>query len=358
MVGLSARALSQSARAGGYRPLAADFFCDLDTREAAEDCARIESSLDHGFEWPQLFEALKKLSAGKAPIGIVYGSGFEDRSDLLDRLAERWPLLGNSASAVRRVTEPETLAELCDQCSIPHPRWSYVPEGEGWLSKQVGGAGGSHIAPGDPKGVRYWQERVEGDPVSALVLADSRRALVLGLSSQWSDPWPDAPFRYGGAVRPADIPPATQASLVDAAQRVTEAAKLVGLNSVDFLVAEDDWHLIEINPRPGATLDIFRPAVGSLFALHVEACHGRMPPSAPTFADASAARIVYAGRDLPRVPDFSWPDWSADRQPPGTEVRTGAPLCTVLADAATALEARQLVEARGASIADALSVGP
>ena len=52
---------------------------------------------------------------------------------------------------------------------------------------------------------------------------------------------------------------------------------LAGLNSVDFLVADDAVWLLEINPRPGATLDIFEPDGGSLFALHVQACGGVLP---------------------------------------------------------------------------------
>jgi predicted ATP-grasp superfamily ATP-dependent carboligase len=358
VVGLSARALSQSARAAGHLPLAADLFCDLDTQDAAERSVRIDCDLERGFEWAPLATALETLAAGREPVGIACGSGFEDRPDLLDRLAERWPLLGNVGDTVARVTNPAGLAELCERCRIPHPRWSSAPQGLGWLSKQVGGAGGSHVGSEGQGENRFWQERVDGEPVSALILANGDGAIVLGFSTQWSDPSPNAPFRYGGAARPAHLSPETEAALADAARKIAEAARLVGLNSVDFLVSAEGWHLIEVNPRPGATLDIFRPAVGSLFALHVEACRGRLPSSSvPAFAGAAAARIIYASRDVTRVPKFAWPDWAADRQPPGTALRVGAPVCTVLAEASTPAEARRLVEARGKTVAAALGAG-
>jgi predicted ATP-grasp superfamily ATP-dependent carboligase len=353
VVGLSVRALSQSARRAGYTPLAADLFCDLDTREMAEKSVRIDCNLESGIEWPQLAAALESLSAGREPVGLVYGSGFEDRTDLLGRIAAHWPLLGNSAEAVGRVTDPEKLAELCVKCDVPYPDWSKTPIA-GWLSKQVGGAGGSHVGSPGPGTRRYWQERVDGDPVSAVVLANGERAIVLGLSAQWADPAPTAAFRYGGAVRPAELPSETANALEHAAIRVIEAAGLVGLNSADFLVAEDGWDLIEINPRPGATLDIFHSAEPSLFAMHVEACRGRLPSRRPEFVGAAAARIVYASRDVERVPEFDWPEWAADRQPSGTSVARQAPLCTVLAEADTAAEARRLVEERGRAIAAAL----
>ena len=228
----------------------------------------------------------------------------------------------------------------------------------GWLTKRAGGSGGSHVASRD-QGTRgrYWQERVEGEPISALVLGNGAEAFVLGLSAQWADPDAGSPYRYGGAVRPVSLSPAIAAALSNAARNVVAAAGLVGLNSVDFLVSGDAWHLIEVNPRPGATMDIFRPAGASLFALHVEACRGRLPSQSPAFEGGAAARIVYARRDVPNVPEFRWPDWTADRQPPGTSLSAGAPLCTVTAFAATAAEARRLVEERGRVVAAALDAG-
>ena len=128
MVGLSARALSQSARSAGYAPLAADFFCDLDTQEAAEQCERVDGNLARGFEWQPLARALDCLAANREPLGVVCGSGFEDRPELLDRIAGRWPLLGNSGATVARTSDPATLAELCAKLGIPHPRWSGRPQ--------------------------------------------------------------------------------------------------------------------------------------------------------------------------------------------------------------------------------------
>jgi predicted ATP-grasp superfamily ATP-dependent carboligase len=355
VVGLSARALSQSARSAGYDPLAADFFCDLDTQESAKKSQRVNGSLARGFEWQPLAQALQCLAANQEPVGVVCGSGFEDRAELLDRLAEWWPLLGNPGTAVARMSEPATLAGLCAELGIPHPRWSATPRNESWLTKRAGGSGGSHVANGHRETLgRYWQERVEGEPVSALVLGNGAEALVIGLSAQWADPDIDSPYRYGGALRPVDLAPAVGMALSDAARRIVTAAGLVGLNSVDFLLTEHAWHLIEVNPRPAATMDIFRPVGGSLFALHVEACRGSLPSRPPVFEGGAAARIVYARRYVASVPEFRWPDWAADRQPPGTSLQAGEPLCTVTAFAPTAAEARQLVEERGRAVSAAL----
>jgi predicted ATP-grasp superfamily ATP-dependent carboligase len=359
VVALSARALSASARRAGYVPLAADLFGDLDLQAMAAASVRVDGGLGRGLEWAPLGDALAKLAGGRSPVGLVCGSGFEDRPALLARLGERWPLFGNRAEAVERAKDPRRLAELCARLSIPHPRLSEgAPTGPGWISKRRGAAGGSHVSERGGGGpATYWQERVAGEPFAALVLGARNRAIVLGLSAQWTDPAPEAPFRYGGAVRPAALRSDLRAALENAARSVVEASGLIGLNSVDFLVGEDGWHLLEINPRPGATLDIFEPATGSLFGLHVAACQGELPAEAPRLAGAAAASIVHARRAVPAVPEFAWPDWAADRQPPRTSVAAGAPLCTVLARAPTAAEARRLVEARAGAIRTALGAG-
>lgn len=373
VVGLSARALSQSARAGGYAPLAADFFGDLDLREAAEASVKIDGDLKRGFEWDHLIGGLDALAAGRSPRGIVCGTGFEDRPEFLERLAERWPLWGNPAATVARAKDPQLLAELCGRLGIPHPRLSLaLPAAGDWVRKRKGSAGGTHVAAcvGEEAGAGpsagpyrrddgdvYWQERVAGEAVAALVLGCHEGALVLGFSAQWTDPAPAAPFRYGGAARPAPLSPAIETALAEAAASVVEASGLVGLNSVDFLVDPDGWTLIEINPRPGATLDVFQPEGESLFALHVEACRGRMPAERPTFEGVAAACIVYARRAVASVPSLAWPDWTADRQAPGTSIEIGAPVCTVLAQAGDPAVARRLAEERAGVIRTAVGAG-
>ena len=74
---------------------------------------------------------------------------------------------------------------------------------------------------------------------------------------QWTAPTPASPFRYGGAAGPVDIDPAQAEEIARSVAAIASELDLVGLNSADFLVSADAVWLIEINPRPGATLDVF-----------------------------------------------------------------------------------------------------
>jgi predicted ATP-grasp superfamily ATP-dependent carboligase len=147
-------------------------------------------------------------------------------------------------------------------------------------------------------------------------------------------------------MRPAAPAPGIADALAAAVQRLMQVIPLVGLNSADFLVDGDEFRLLEINPRPGATLDVFEPAEGSLFALHVAACEGELSGTPPRFDGACAAAIVYAERDIAAAPAMQWPDWTADRPHPGTAIKAGEPLCTVKAAAATAAAAKARVDER------------
>jgi predicted ATP-grasp superfamily ATP-dependent carboligase len=156
-------------------------------------------------------------------------------------------------------------------------------------------------------------------------------------------------------VRPADIPPEVAERLEKAACRLAAALSLTGLNSADFIVDGDGFWIVEINPRPGATLDIFESGglearSSSLFSLHLAACAGDLIDEAPQLDGARSSAICYAGCDVMAPDRFEWPDWSADRPSGGIAIRAGEPLCTVRADAAAAADARALVEARLALI--------
>ncbi len=275
---------------------------------------------------------------------MVVGSGFERHPDRLTRLAV--PVFGNTPAVVRAVKDPTSLAGLCDRLGIPHPaiRLDQAP-GDGWISKRAGAAGGAHIRPARPvarlpRG-RYLQQHVAGEPVSALFLANGRACRIIGFSEQWTAPRPRHPFRYGGAVRPARLGATLAEALTRAVHALAESAGLRGLCSADFLVAPDGFHLLEINPRPGATIDLF--AQPGLFRAHLTGCRGESLPELPPLPGARASAIAYARALISLPTGFPWPAWAADRQPAGIPVPPHAPFCTVQADAPHTQAARDLV---------------
>jgi len=346
---LAGRSLAAAARRAGYRPLVADLFRDLDTRRDAERAIAVPGDPASGFRDEALLAALDELSAGQGnPVDLVYGSGFEARPDLLAELVRRHRLLGTGPAALEQIKNPATFFGLLDRLGIGHPETTLTaPAGaRGWLVKRRGATGGGHVRPAGKTNYRpdcYFQKRAPGRPVSALFLADGLRALTLGFSEQWCSPrGPSTAFCFGGAVQPAPIDAGQAAGLDRAVRKVAGAVELLGLCSADFLLRDDGFDLLEVNPRPGATLDIFDRDPGApLFELHRQACLGRLPQSWRGPARASGCAIVYAESPILLPTAHRWPRWAADRPAPGTRIGKDEPLCTVTASGRNPAEARR-----------------
>ncbi len=360
---ISGRALATAARRAGYRPLVADFFCDTDTVALAERTRMLPGDLQQGIDTSRLVETLRQLAGKDRPIALVLGSGFEREPDIVDEIARHFPLAGNDGAAIRRVKDPQALAADCAELGIPHPefRWDVPPDPENWVVKTAGGAGGSHVrrlaAPstafgGPPPPLRrggteaepgrYFQRFVPGQSVSALFIGDGNGARIIGFSRQWTSPAPGAPYRYGGAVRLRRVEREDAAAISGWLDGLARRAGLVGLCSADFIRNGDGYHLVEINPRPGATLDIFDSSEAPLMEAHLKAARGEAY-AVPSFRDAMASMIAYATAPVASFPDIAWPDWTADHQSPGTRLVAGDPVCTVFARGPNAAATRRTV---------------
>lgn len=362
IVALSGRALAAAAKRAGYRVVAADLFGDMDLKSAAEACATVGGDPAGGFDPEALLSAADLLAPQASPprFGFTYGAGLEAQSDLLERLCRGRRLYGNRPQAVARLKDPAEFFGALDRLGVPHPQVRVAPPeaGADWLIKSIGGAGGAHVQPftGSRASSGYYQRVAPGRPVGVSFLADGRRALPIGFNEQWHAAGDGAPpFRFGGALQPASIGDRLRRDIQALLDAITDEFALVGLNNLDVMDDGEAYAVLEVNPRPGANLDVFDRADGiGLFAHHIAACDGRLPDSWVPGPVATAMAIVYA--DCPsRVPaDMDWPEWVADRPAAGARIDEGAPVCTVLAAGDTAAGVRDLTMLRVSQVLSTL----
>jgi predicted ATP-grasp superfamily ATP-dependent carboligase len=356
---LSGRALAVAVRRSGRRAVVVDLFGDSDTRAAADASLVVAGNLDDGFDAAALIAAAQELAPASAParFGLVYSSGLESHPDLLAQLAAGRQLYGNSPETVARTKHPQAFFKLLDRLGIRYPAVSYsVPsDPTGWLTKRIGGSGGGHVTPAhamSPVMDSYFQRRLSGRSVGVSFLADGRRSRVLGFGEQWPSPEPRSQsYRFGGLLQPAAVSERVAREVAASLGFLVRELGLVGLNSLDLIVDEDEFHVLEVNPRPGANLDIFdRGQDASLFELHIAACEGRLPERLQPPQLSTAMCVLYA--DAPAVVprDLAWPEWVADRPAPGATIETGSPICTVLAAAQNRDAVRQSIAARTAFV--------
>lgn len=361
VVAVSARMLAQLAVADGYAVTALDRFGDVDLRALAPGATAPTS------------DGLAALAADIAADAVVYGAGLENRPDLVRALADGRELLGTPAALLEAVRDPWAVGAAARAAGARAPETrapGEVPEaagrggrsGSGWLRKPRRGGGGH--------GVREWrgglvrptevlQRRVGGLSCSAVAIGDGRDAGVLGITEQLHVP---PGFRWTGNVTPPRLPEGQRAELEGRLCAVcAEVARRFGVRGAFGVDAVWDgrhaW-VLEVNPRPSASLELFGP--GS-FAAHVQGARGLGLPVAgvaPARSCAAVKLVLFADRAV-RAPDPGW--WPADvvRDIPqaGEMIKRGAPVCTLISATADVAEVVRQGACLVSALPDAVLVG-
>jgi predicted ATP-grasp superfamily ATP-dependent carboligase len=298
VVGASARAFAQSARRAGFAVHAADLFADSDLRAVAASVARVPAE-----RYP---DGLLDLVAPFPAAPWSYTGALENRPDLLERLAAVRPLAGCSPAAVRLVRDPFRLAVALHEAGLqfPHtfPDPAQVPLDGSYVQKPLASAAGHGIRrwtadlsaadSAKTQATLIWQQWIEGEAVAAIFLLSDTGAELLGTSHQLlGRDWCHARgLLYCGSV---DVPlPLLTESIRrdwDAVGRLlAETGGLRGVVGVDA-VADRAGRLtvIEVNPRPTASLELIERRTGrSLAGEHLRACG--FPYPAPELLSGAA----------------------------------------------------------------------
>jgi len=332
----SGRMLAQAAKHAGLKPLVIDLFADLDMQGYAEDFRQVKSLAEHDLAFVVDY-FIERYAVAHA----IYGSGFECYPESLHYLSSRLILLGNDPDAFAKQLDKPAFFSTLDALNIPHPDVVFsAPDCvEGWLIKPMQGQGGVGIQRYDggavADGLVYWQRFQAGASYSALFLADGQQVQVVGFNRQWPVGLSETQaFVFSGISNNADLSDAHKAVLTDWLKQMVPAFGLKGLNSLDFIHGDGCSYVLEINPRPPASMQLYDQ---DLLGRHIQACMGttsvalspevgrlKSPPQ-------TGYQVVYAERDL-IIPDrFEWPDGCMDLPKPGNMCRAGQPLCSIIA---------------------------
>ncbi len=356
-----------AAKRAGYIVTAIDAFADRQTVELADATVLVGCS-DNGFDADALLAVANKLDASQY-LGFVYGSGFEAQPELLQKVADVIPLIGNAPAVVQAVKAPLAFFAALQQNNTQHPEMlEQLPAHNAagveavYLKKLVGGSGGTHIEIVDDECAKssstkssnyYYQRYVAGRPVSLLFVAHGHRITVVGFNEQWVDAVASMPFRYGGAVSNIVLAERIQQQLIGVAEKLTAVFGLFGLNSLDAIVQGESAYVLEINPRLSATVDLYAmdshdSEHANLLNWHVNAClkDADCKYEKIVVKVSKAHAIVYAPFDLQIAHDFYWPEWVVDNPCSTMQISAGEPVCTVIATADSPDEAKQLAHIR------------
>ena len=371
VAGLSARMMAETAAADGFEVVALDLFGDTDTCDVASrwfgigDPSRLEIDDD------RVLAALATLARQGGVAGWVAGSGFEGRAELLARGAGLLPLLGTEPDAVARLRDPACFFAFLDQHDIEHPAVRLAPtdDGVGWLLKDLHGSGGLHIrhaVPGRPDALapgHYLQRQAPGQPMSATFVANGKDLRLLGVNQQIVRSLGGLPYVFCGVVGPVPVAGRVLRRLHDILHALVAGFALRGLASFDFLLVDDHLLVLEVNPRPPASMalyDHWHP-----MAAHVRAClHGDLPapPASPGAASAVGGHeIVFARRpvrlDAAAARRLADRPHAHDLPGVGQAFAAGDPVCSIEARGASAAEVLARLHERREAVLQSLECG-
>jgi uncharacterized protein len=380
VVGASVRAFVESAARAGWAAHAADLFADSDLIAIATEVVRLGSA--GGPAYPH---GIPGVVASFPEAVCVYTGALENHPDVIAAIATERPLAGCSAAAVRRVRDPWALADAVRAAGLRVPETRAAADGlptdGSYLVKPRRSAGGRGVRawhgnqPACGATDLLWQRAVAGTSRSASYVARAGTARLVGSSLALTDAhWCGGrTFAYCGSI---DVPldqfsNGLRRSFERLGAALAAAFDLTGLFGVD--VIEDvagELHVLEVNPRPTASLELVERATGwSVAAAHLAACGWGAEPVGGAVANgiwakaiayappnATAARVTdtlarlaerwTAADGLPAVADVPQPD-----EPP----TPGAPLVTVFARGNTTAQALATVRGRVLELRDSIA---
>jgi predicted ATP-grasp superfamily ATP-dependent carboligase len=378
IVGASTRSAAQSAIRAGLSPICADLFADLDLRA----CAQV-------LEVPDYPQGLVAAAAGACECPWMYTGGLENHAGLIARISQSRLLWGNGTEVLRRVRDPWQIRDGLVDSGLPAlcvwPREAAPPPADGtWMLRPRRGAAGRGIRVWeDPSSncatlreAHYFQERCDGDPVSALYLAAPPQTYILAVTRQLIglEAVHAPPFTWCGTITPIRLPEGIITTMHQVGAILALRTGLRGLFGCDFLVEDGQAWLTEVNPRYPASTELVEHVLQEpLLDWHRRVFEGAaafevppsfvvpppfvVPPSGgfrnapPEGGTTSVGKIVlYAHRDIV-APDATrfvtcpspWLGSTAPRDDglpsvadipaPGQAIARGHPICTLFARA-------------------------
>ena len=352
IVGISTRAIAESAVPSGRKIITLDYFGDRDQKDLVENY-----SLLREFKLPFSAKSLLQASRQLKFDAVVYISNLENHPNVVKKMAQGRVLLGNSEDVLCQVRDWRTLRQFCYEEEISCPD-TLLPGEESkadpavrWLYKPLCSGGGYGITPwaGEPiDAAHVLQAHIEGRPASMAFVADGQRSVVIGLTEQiiGRKELGAKGFRWCGNILPLKLDPSKKDAFIRAlekiAARLTHRFGLRGVNGVDFVVADipDGGpypYLVEVNPRYTASMELVERTYGfNIFSAHLDALAGRLP-------DFSLAErieghyigkgIVFARKAVTMPETKQWLERGRRDIPfSGEQIEAGHPVCTVLVE--------------------------
>ncbi len=350
MIASSARMLAQLAHQVGIAVVVVDLFADTDTQQYALESVHVSSlAVD------EIKHAVRYLIDKYAMTTAVYGSGFEAHSESLFYLAGQLTLCGNAPLIFATIQNKLLFFKALTVANIPYPEIAFISPTthKTWLFKPNVGQGGQgihYLSYQDEASQGYWQEYIKGQVGSVLFFAKDKKSQLIGFNTQWSEALESDDFVFSGIINHSVLPNNCRALIAQWVAKLTRLFCLQGLNSMDFIYANGQLYILEINARISASVQLYSP---TWFYQHVikPAYYAENAVAQKGF---TAYQIVYAAQQCYIPATWRWPKNCVDLSEIGVKIRKNQPICSIIATDKTPSNVVSVIQKQRQFIVDQL----
>ncbi len=245
--------------------------------------------------------------------GLIIGSGFEGKYNVLRKANEILPLYANSLSVFKFLENSVEFFNIIKSLEVPFPQVnlsadSFKGLGSDWILKDLCSSGGRGIKKPfgrKSKSSEYFQKQLPGTAVSLSFFADGRNFIPLGYTKSVATKQSHLPFVFCGLDGPIELDDSVDQEVLRISKLIIRKFKLRGFNGIDFLVSDKTVHFLDLNPRITASFEILQESHSfSFFEKHIQLT-GANPGNVHISESFSATqkkiisgfRIIYAESD-------------------------------------------------------------
>ena len=192
-------------------------------------------------------------------VGLVYGSGLEDKPEIYDYLRRKLNILGNDPKIISECNDLRLLANILNECDLKLPEYANNPIEltKRYLSKPFNSSGGYNISFSEKyKKNCYIQEYLQGETYSISFFNHGKDFIFLGFNKLLNLINFDAhPFIHAGALTTNEFLESND--MIHSFEKLSKKLSMNGYNNIDFKVLNKEIFVLDINPRITSTFKIY-----------------------------------------------------------------------------------------------------
>ena len=276
------------------------------------------------FSYKNIIESLKNINT-KYSRKIILGSGITEMINTKKKFS-KFHFLWNDPRIIFKLNDPIHLFTKLSSLGVKIPNWrKTAPKDGNYLHKDIRSHGGLFVSRYDkmrrikPHKKKYFQQFIEGRNVSVQFFSEPGKFEIFSTCLQWNYSLSGRNFLLGGIVA-IKLEESLMEKVTEVVKLVVTNFELVGINSIDFIISDNnrEIYLIEINPRPGLSSKII--------------CRKKLKKKIINFS----SQIIYCQKDkffsaqsIKKLPKISSNAEFTEVPFPGTFIKKNQPICLV-----------------------------